>query len=340
MISPTSPALLAVNPNFERLHSRLKKDILDQDASTRSFNLSHLATCDQLEAERISAVRDKLLTTSFLDLTHNSGLPRELRELVFVVVSYVSDASTLGLVQEENDLLSEDIAQFHDRLPEVSDLLSQRLSSQQNTLRDLAAVSQDAIFESQIPSLGAAGRTRAPRRDEQLLHELVDSHLSHLDHLRSHVLPTSLYDTITTLISLLRSQAGYLHHLIRYLEQRKHGADSRHLAAKAHFLSTVAQGLQAKTEVSYLEQRRDLYSPELVNNLEQRMNDLDEAGEKLEQRKRKLQAALAEYDDTGLDVMKTLGKRYGVIEKETQEVKGDIERLSTNEGGGSLSANH
>lgn len=328
MIPPVPPALLASNPKFEKLHQHLIQSAVDLDASTIALNASRQCITDQLQLQRVHAAEDRILTASLYEMCTSEDLPKDLRDLIFVIASYVADAGKLGLTNDEHAMMREDVQPFRLSLDETSEALGRSLSSKHEALASVAALATEALSTSRIPRHDARCISSYSQAHPPDLSSQIGMLTSSVNHLRTQRLPSAQYEATNSLILLLRSQAQYLRHLIRYLEQRKHGAEARHLVARAQFLSTVAQGLEAKTKVTYLEQRRDIYSPQLRQKLASKMNELDEEEVTLVARRRDLQAALDEYEDAGGDVMRKLGKKYAEVEDEIEEVKRDVKRLS------------
>ena len=318
MIPPIAPSTFFANPNFAKLHQHLSKYVLHSDASTKQLNGSYESTSERLSACRIHLAQERILSSTLLQIASHDSLPGDLQNIVLVVASYIADAARLGLSDDEHQLMREDVTVLHERLEEVTTALSVYLKDQSRVVTSIAseaAVSQQSQTHS-----------RAGSRDLPLL---IESQASHLRQLKDHDLPKSIYETTNSLNSLLQLQSDHLHLLIRHLEQRKHGADARHLTAHAQFLSTVAQGLEAKTRVTYLERKRDLYSPELRRALLEQSKSLDHEDWNLQKRTQELQIALSEYEDAGGEVMRTLCKKYGEIEKEIEEIKSDVDQLKT-----------
>ena len=321
MIPPVAPALFAANPKFAKLHQHLINNALDADASTTALNASRQPTIQQLQLRRVRTAEYRIVTASLYELYAAEGLPKEL---LLIIASYVSDADKLGLTKIEHDLMSEDVRAFSERLDEVVEALVPILRAKHELLACIASQAHDASSTSKI--LGhtpSSSKALPPDLSSQ-----IDNLTSSIDRLRTQSLPSIQYEATNSLVSLTRSQCQLLQHLIRHLEQRKHRAEARHLVARSHFLSSVAQGLEAKSRVTYLEQRRDVYSSQLRQNLTSKMDELNEEEVSLAARRRDLQAALDEYEDAGGDVMRKLGKKYAEVENEIEAVKRDVQRLS------------
>ena len=316
MIPPIAPSTFFANPNFAKLHRHLRKHILDPDASTRQLNGSRESRIEHLHARRVDLVQDRLLNSALFQIACDDSLPSDLQDVVLVVASYIADAAKLGLSDDEHQLMRDDVAAFQERLEEVTSALLVHLKDQGRVITSIAS---EAVSSQQSQTL-----TRTDSKDLSLL---IGSQVSHSQQLKDHDLPKLLRETTNSLINLLTAQSDHLQLLIRHLEQRKHGSDARHLTAHAQFLSTVARGLEAKTKVTYLERRRDLYSPDLRQALSEQSRALDEEDVDLRERTNELDIALREYEEAGGEVMSTLGKKYGDLEREIEEVKSDINQL-------------
>ena len=328
MIPPVAPADLVSNPKFEKVHQHIAQNLLDTDASTKSVNASYQPASEQLHTQRISVAEDRILIASLLELCSSEDLPHDLQDLILIIATYISDANILALSDLEHKLISGDAQVFRSRLSEVVEPLAKFLNSQHDILASTASSANKGAYTSKIPNGDAKYRFHDSQAHHIGLSSQIDTLVSKVQRLRDQAAPSAQVEATNSLISLLKSQAHYLQHLIRHLEQRKHGAEARHLVARAQFLSSVAQGLEAKTKVTYLEERRDVYSPQLRQRLANRMSELEEEEGKIAVRGRKLQAALDEYEDAGGDALRVLGRRYGEIEHDIEEVKRDVETLS------------
>jgi hypothetical protein len=337
MIPPVPPNVLVANPKFEKLHQHLIKDVLDTDASTRSTNATHKTVSEQLRAHRARIAEDRILTTSLFNLCTSEDLPRDLRNLIVVIASYISDASQLtSLTADEHDLMKDDADSFLARINEIATLLEKDLKAKHDTLTSVVNAANDLPPTSTIQHSGTTSTLSTSKQDPLNLPSQISDLASTITNLLTHVLPSAQIDTTNTLISLLKSQASYMQHIIRHLEQVKHGAEARHLVSRAMFLATVAQGIEAKSKLAYLEEWRDVYSPDLRELLKRRMGEIEAEGGRVEERRRVLQAALREYEAVagGAGVMRSLGKRLGEVEGEIEGVKRDVERLELEQGKG------
>lgn len=329
MIPPVAPVVLAANPKFEKLHAHLTEKVLDVDGSTRSLNALYETNRSHLKAHRIRQAENRILCASLLATATATDLSSDLGDLVVLIASYIATAAELGLTADEQGLMREDVRVFRSRIDEVAVCVSQRLAKDETTMKSIVAwapMEADALRDP-------VSTSSVPRKASDLS-SVAGRLVSNVRRFQSEDVPSARYDAINALSVLLASHAEYMHHLIRYLEQRKHGAEARHLIARAQFLAAVASGLEGKTETVYLERRRDLYSPQLRDKLALEAEKLRREEEGIEMRRRELEVALGEYEDVGGDVMRTLGRRYREIERELEGVKMDVEGLRTQQESG------
>jgi hypothetical protein len=317
MIPPIAPSLLHANPKFEVLRARMLKDVLDFDASTRSLNNIYDGNREKLDSHRQNEARNRILCSTLFASGVSDEVPSDLQHLIVSIASYISEAAESGLTFDEHDLMQKDAEIFTSSIVEIAQGVSRKLVSDEKLLSSIAVLAptrsqHSARFPSELPLD---------------LQSSVENLITRPRTLRSEALPTARYETINVLISLLINHAEYLQNLIRHLEQRKYGAESRHLIARAQFLSTIAQGLEGKTKTLYLEEKRDLYSPQLRQKLVVQAEKLRQEDRDMELRRLNLEAALAEYEDVGGEIMRALGNRYGEIEERLKEVKKDVETL-------------
>jgi chromosome segregation ATPase len=317
MIPPIAPSLLHANPKFEVLHARLLKDVLDFDASTRSLNNVYDSDREKLDSHRQNEARNRILCSTLFASGTSDEIPSDLQHLILSIASYISEAAEAGLTLVEHDLMQEDAEIFTSSINEIAQGVSRKLVSDEKLLSSIAAL---APARSQHSG-------RLPSELPLDLQSSVDNLITRPRTLRNEALPAARYETINALISLLKTHAEYLQKLIRHLERRKYGAEGRHFIARTQFLSTVAQGLEGKTKTWYLEEKRDLYSLQLRQKLLVQAEKLRQEDRDMELRRQNLEAALAEYEDVGGEVMRALGDRYGEIEERLKEVKKDVETL-------------
>ncbi|RMZ82510.1 hypothetical protein DV737_g1975, partial [Chaetothyriales sp. CBS 132003] len=160
---------------------------------------------------------------------------------------------------------------------------------------------------------------------------LVSRQFNRVRDLQTQQIPQARYGVTNSAVGLLRAQAQEAEWLVRWLEQRRHGAQGRYVGGRARWLAGVARGMAAKAKVGYLEGWRDgdgEGDEGWQQKVRQKMGQLQEEEEELVLRESELSEALAEYAGDE-EMMQQLGKRYAEIESEIDQVKADVERLSS-----------
>ncbi|RMD39193.1 hypothetical protein DV735_g5936, partial [Chaetothyriales sp. CBS 134920] len=304
MIPWASPSLLASNPAFAQLHQRLVTDLLDHDGTTivrhspqqgrdqkRSTESSSPPSTptisDRLTAHRVSLARRQLLASALFDLaladdddiSNSNSNPNggdDSQEGVDVLAMQQAALTIATYLYRYRHVSPQQQHQHLNHQPELLQLL----------LSDVSTL----------------------RRHKG---KLISTQLKRLEKLRMQTLPRARYNATNATVEVLRAQAVEAEWLVRWLEQRRHGAEARYVAARARWLAAVARGMAAKARV-----RR-------------RMAQLDEEEEELDRHKGELSEALAEYETQGISIaiMEQLGQRYAEIESEIDQVKADLDRL-------------
>ncbi|ETN37974.1 uncharacterized protein HMPREF1541_07597 [Cyphellophora europaea CBS 101466] len=347
MIPPATQSLLSANPQFANLHKTLTTKVLDLDASTRTTNSTHAPVAAQLNQHRVRVARDRILLGTLaclaadetdIDDVHNDydsdddTLPQPLRDLLALMVEYIplsqSRSGGGGGDGPEDDLLAPDLHAFRRDLPRIARATAAVLARQHRRLVAAAAA----------VAAGSGGRAGGGQGEERDLATLLAAQTARLQTLRQREVPAALRAATDALLVLLRAQSEEVQRAVRDLEQRKHGAESRHVQARAAFLAGVAVGLERKCRVEELEWRRDgLGGKAVQERLLGRVGELEREGRELEGRWREVDGALKEYEVVGGEVMLRLGRRYAAVEAELEGVKADVERLLAQERGGESS---
>jgi hypothetical protein len=322
MIPPISPDVLLSNQQFASLHKTLTTKYLDQDASTKSVNTSHQPVNEQSLKQLTEKTKENILTQALRDVALWKGqddLPDELRELVYIISTYMITVPTLTSSQQE--LLSSEIERLNGILPSISNLLSQELQSQHTHLYALAKTSI----------------TEDPDRDTLFRYSFqvhLKDTLTQLATLQQTTIPAATITLINTLSTLLSLQTQYLTLQLTHLSRYTHGTLSRHTLSKSSHLSIISQALASKIRLLGLEARRSTYSAQTQSALANYATHLDELTRGLDSRIRTLEDELrlyADCDARGGKTMEELGRRYGDVLREIEEVKGDVERLGDEE---------
>jgi len=274
-----------------------------------------------------------------------------------------SDARKGLLSIDGQELLENDIVLFKENMSTVADVVGKRLVEIESGLAKLAGIAALDEEEQEQDDQQAGGirydegtSTRAPERDSMNratpgdrpskdLSTLFSSLTAQVDHLATlrQTLPTRLTTMSGTLTTLLALQRDLLSQQLRTLEATKHGVISRHAQARMTFFATVARAMDLKTRVLLLEERCKIETGEHADARKAFVGDkiaeLDGQEARLDQRIRELQGALDEYERAGEDagygrdggvgvhVMTKLGRKYGAVEREMEEVRADIARL-------------
>jgi diphthamide biosynthesis protein 3 len=314
MIPPTDPTLLETNPQFAFLYKHVTTQLLNPDASTRSISTSHNPVAKRLRQHHVQAAKYDILRRSLYSLTVDESLPSELVELVLNIATYLSEAPTMNLSPEAHALMVPEVEEFQDNLHTIAPLLSKDVQEQRDSLLPLTVTSSSPTKPVKSTSSLSLASTLSTR-------------LTSLHALQTQTLPVTNTALSNTLSTLLHAHTTHLAALIRHLELHTHGTQSRHTHARATYLSTVAAGLEAKVQVLALQARHAVYTPTVQRALVSYSSHLQDFREKLREREEMLKSELDLYEDVGGDGLKECARRYGVVAKEIEVVKGEIARL-------------
>ncbi|KAK5944154.1 hypothetical protein PMZ80_003435 [Knufia obscura] len=369
MLPPPPTATLEANPNFANLYNHLTEHILAHDGSTLSKSKEYEEVTVRLNEARQLGAREEILLRALEEVAlHGSEdqpesrlprpvtsvppvhqtydaltLPPELRELIYNVTSYLSaslDPNTSQTLPTDTDeLMADELEQFRQHLPTISQALSAHLVDTESSLAATARSLSPTTSASKPPS-------RSNSRPENTTLSSTLKSLQHSTHTTQHTsLPQTLNTTTSSLSSSSAQHTSTLHHQIRHLELTTHGTSSRHTTSRATYLSTVSRGIALKAQIMGLEREKTLYAnQEIMDRLESEGDALEVEERKLLRRERELRGLLGEYEregglaagrvgvggagrrgkeeGTGEDVFRALGERYAEVERE-------IERLET-----------
>ncbi|KAK4947625.1 hypothetical protein LTR10_013571 [Elasticomyces elasticus] len=245
--------------------------------------------------------------------------------------------SSIGLADGEL-LLADDVALFKENIGITADAVGTRLVEIEREMSDIAALAGSNEMETQYGETDQvdinaiiASRQGQPAQKQSLVSTLTaqTSYLATLNDTLPTIL-TSLSSTLTTLQTLHRET---LSQQIRALETTKHGVLSRWTTSRAQFLASVAKAMSLKTRIMVLEEQNNLQQNLPTEAITEKMVGLDEQETDLDRRIEALSDLLGKYEDLdtnprrGVDVLRTLGRRYAEIEREIGVVREDIERL-------------
>lgn len=379
MLPPPPTPALEPNPNFANLYRHLTENVLAHDGSTLLRTEEYLAATNRLTEARQSAARDEILlraldevslkgsadepesrlprlaSTAHVEPTpkrDHLALPHELRELVSNVTMYLAaslspDASQT-LPSDTDGLMADELATFHQHLPQISNALSAHLT---DTESSLSATARSLSPSSTSTSKARSSRARPPDPSISLT-TVLGSLQSSINTAQHKDLPKALNATAASLSSSSTCHASNIRSRIRHLELTTHGTWARHTSSRANYLSSVSRGIELKARIMGLEREKALYADqELMDRLEQESDALEVEKRKLTRQERELKALLGRYQAEGVqavgrigggdgkggraeqgsgeDVFRVLGERYAEVETEIEEVKKDIERLET-----------
>lgn len=317
MIPPMSPDVLSSNPQFAILHKTLTTKFLDHDASTRLINARNQYVEEQVNKHLAQTVRQRVLSLSLQNLVFSddaNALPAELRELIYIVSTYLLTPPPLTPTQAK--LLTVKVQHLKDQLPKITYILSQELETQQAHLYDLATASSTTTTTDKLS-----------RYSLQLHLKDMTLHLSTLNQL---TIPTATATILNALATLLSLQTHHLTDQLTHLTRYTHGTLSRHTLSKSTHLATISKALSSKIQILTLEARRSTYSAQTQTALANYATHLAELELRLDQRIRTLEDEARLYADCDARNGKTieeLGRRYGNVLREIGEVKGDVQRL-------------
>lgn len=120
--------------------------------------------------------------------------------------------------------------------------------------------------------------------------------------------------------------------IILHLEQTVHGSLSRELKTKSEFLGMVAKKLALESKEKRLRGDKAFYSHPVKSALDQYMIKIQNARERLEERKSNAMKILLGYGigSSNTDearIMRSIADKYGELKREVREVRRDIDKL-------------
>jgi hypothetical protein len=290
---------------------------LNPDASTKSKSIQHEQAAKKLRQHHVQTARDDILRRSLHNVVADETLPSKLVELILTIATYLAEAPNLVLSDEAHDLMMPEVEAFQENLHILAPILSQHIKHERDSLLPLTATSTlpskpfKAASSSSSSSLSANLATR----------------LTVLRNLQTSTIPTATTSLSNTLSTLLSVHTTHLSAQIRHLELHTHGTQSRHTSARATYLSTVAAGLEAKVQILALQARQGIYTPAVQGALTTYSAHLRDFRSRLREREGMLTRELDLYQDVGGEGLQECARRYGVVGKEIEVVKGEVARL-------------
>ncbi|KIV83879.1 hypothetical protein PV11_05867 [Exophiala sideris] len=325
--------------------SRVKMEVLKEVFRDIAF-VDHL---DQIHDQAAMEEGQKMDFKTGVSLQQDVGPPSKLsglKDTLLVISAYIDTCcqrtpSSIGLADGEL-LLADDVALFKENIGVVAEAVGTRLVELEREMSDIAALAGRNEMEKQYAdtdqvdtdAVNTSGHEQGPAQSsqKQSLVSTITTQQGHLAALND-TLPTTLTTLSSTLTTLQSLHRDNLSQQIRALETNKHGVLSRWTTSRAQFLASVAKAMSLKTRIMVLEEQDNLQQSLPTEAIAEKMVGLDEQETELDRRIDALSDLLGKYEDLdtdprrGVDVLRTLGRRYGEIEGEVGFVREDIERL-------------
>ncbi|KAK8920538.1 hypothetical protein H634G_02314 [Metarhizium anisopliae BRIP 53293] len=321
MIPSVDDQVLRDNPEFAKLYSVLKNDILNPDGSTKCdpdvkerkvVNQRAIATASPPD---VKTSADKPADTRSDDptLTEPSGL---LAELLLILPSLVDSDLPVDSHDVAFILSSPPFSEFESLLPELGAIISANLHASALSLVRITHPSKNPSYlHRHIPSL--------PADHAALRGKLSEAQQS---------LISNRLQALASLTELISSYTQSLKLLIQALES-KHGLAARSLELRALDVSLEAQSTELDAKATSTSLSKEMYSPEAVTALRHYLSHLKDAQVRAAERVRGLQAELGEYgvgvdkDGSKEKTMKEMARVYHEMERQMEDVKKDLDRL-------------
>jgi hypothetical protein len=278
------------------------------------MSIQHEPVAKKLKRHHVKAAQSDILTRSLYNIVTDESLPSEVVELVLTIATYLTSGPSMNLSQEAHDLMTPEVESFQENLPTLMPILSRHIQHERDSLLSLASTSAS-------PSNPTKPTSRSP------LSNALTTRVTALQTLHTNIIPTATFTLSNTLSTLLSTHTTHLSTLIRHLELHTHGTLSRHTTARATYLSTVAAGLEAKLRILALQAQQAIYTPAVQRALTAYSAHLRDFRSRLRDREEMLRRELDLYEDIGGEGLKECARRYGVVGREIEVVKGEIARL-------------
>ncbi|KAI9839579.1 MAG: hypothetical protein M1819_002205 [Sarea resinae] len=313
MLPPVDPAVLAKNPQFEKLYKQLISSKLNPDGSTKgsSAQESRDAIKEEMKNAEEEAAKCHIIRTSLKAITVRADeLPNELLDVIEIVATQLNSS----LSAEERELLEEDVEYFLDHLHAVGKTLSSHISE---LSLQVAKVAHPEETKPQMLAVAAKNLPGEILARRQAIIEKQDS------------VVTQRIELVNLATKVLAAHRELQETTIRVLEQTKHGSVSRAAKARAEHLAVVAEGMDAKLRLTKQDALNSIYTPPVRSALKNYLVHLQDSESRLEQRRAAAERELQRYEAAG-DDMDEITARYATFLKEMEEVAADIKRLGGN----------
>ena len=247
-------------------------------------------------------------------------LPAPLLDLLLLLPPLLSPQPDLSPESTALLLSNPPFSDFPTHLPRLANLISSTLHWEAVQLARIANPSSNPSYVHRtIPALPTHATS---------LSSTIATHKLELTRAR--------LAAATALSSLLQQQATVLAQLLRALEA-KHGPIARSLEFRASETALTAQRQQAEVETALWLARRDTYTPETARALASYASHLRDARGRLVEAVHTARGELEAYGVGGSTggggkggkerVMREMARAYRDMERQVEEVRGDLERL-------------
>ncbi|CAN8103879.1 unnamed protein product [Discula destructiva] len=342
MLPPVEDSVLQNNPDFAALYGTLTTAILNPDGTTKDDHSRAAKEREgvrkELDAHRLTAAKQHLLAQAIAaavppepstsasakrakqDISP-AALPDELVDLMLLLPPLLTSAEelppeTLSLLLSSPPFSSLDVL-----VPDLASLVSSNLQASAVQLARAANPTANASFlHRHIPTLPVQISTLSSTASQRAT-ALVDARLA----------------TANSLVELLKQHCQALSLIIRALEA-KHGGVARSLELRGADVALEAQRGAIDAESALWMARRDLYSPEVREALQNYADHVKDGQRRLKEAVRMAKMELGEYgvepedDGTSGDVIKErrlreVARAYRDVRRQIDEAQRDLERL-------------
>ncbi|KHN99251.1 uncharacterized protein MAM_02949 [Metarhizium album ARSEF 1941] len=338
MLPPVDEQVLRENPEFAKLYSILKNDILNPDGSTKN---DPDANERKAVSQELNKIRRRCAKQYLLQQAIASASPPDdsisadkaaetrvetpplaepstlLTDLLLILPSLVDSDELVDSDAAALVLSSPPFSEFESLLPQLGAIISANLhASALGLVRITHPHKNPSYLHRHIPFLAA---DHAALRDK-----LSEAQLS---------LMSNRVQALASLTELISSCTQFLTIAIQTLES-KHGVAARSLELRALDVSLEAQSMELDATAESTKLSKEIYSPEAVTALRHYLSHLKDAQVRAAERVRGLQAELGEYgvgvskDGSKEKTMKELAREYREMQIQVEDVKRDLERLN------------
>ncbi|WYZ37632.1 hypothetical protein EsH8_II_001138 [Colletotrichum jinshuiense] len=344
MLPPVEASVLHNNPEFAALHHALTTAILNPDGSSkRPATKEQVSIQNELADHRFNAAKDHLLISALSNTAPpepkaapaksiartrsasaaasaapapKQSLPEPLLDLLLLLPPLLAASEPLSAESATILLSNPPFTEFQALLPQLGELVSSTLHSSAVCLARIASpTTNPSYLHRTVPGL-------------QNTYHKLDADVREA----KYALSKERLRAADSLTGLLDKHAGALKLLIRALEA-KHGVVARSLEFRAAETGLEAQKAEADAVAAREGVRREVYSPEMVEALQNYSTHLRDARVRLESSIVTLTAELESYG-VGIEgeegkerTMREMARKKRQLERELEEASKDLARL-------------